>query len=153
MWPTAKRCSACTSEDNKNQWRSNRESRTAATKRWVSINRSYVNAQRVAYNLKNKERNLVNSARRSAKQRGLPFDLSCEDIVIPERCPVLGIPIVLNTAARADDSPSLDRIVPALGYVKGNVIVISWRANRLKQDASIAELRALADFYGRYVLS
>lgn len=45
------------------------------------------------------------------------------------------------------DSPSIDRIIPALGYVKGNVIVVSQRANTIKNNATPEELRRVADFY------
>jgi hypothetical protein len=40
-------------------------------------------------------------------------------------------------------SPSLDRIVPEKGYVEGNIAIISQRANTLKQDASLDDLRNL----------
>jgi hypothetical protein len=46
---------------------------------------------------------------------------------------------------RAQDlSPSLDRIVPALGYVAGNVALICWRCNNLKRDATAKELFRVA---------
>lgn len=45
-----------------------------------------------------------------------------------------------------EGSPTLDRIVPSRGYVVGNVAVISMRANRLKSDASVAELQALVSY-------
>jgi hypothetical protein len=46
-----------------------------------------------------------------------------------------------------DASPELDRIVPSLGYVKGNVLVVSRRANRIKTDATVEELQQVASFY------
>lgn len=79
---------------------------------------------------------------------GAPFDLTPEDIVVPEVCPVLGIPIEGGEGRRKNNpnSPSVDRIVPELGYVRGNVRVISNRANLLKSNATVAELEAvLAD--------
>ena len=88
-------------------------------------------------------------AKRRAKTKGVPFDLSVEDIIIPELCPILGIPLMVGVGAcggnggPTDSSPSLDRIIPELGYVKGNVQVISNRANRFKSDASIEELEAV----------
>lgn len=78
-------------------------------------------------------------AKRRAKAKGLSFDLRPEDIVIPELCPVLGIPLIRGGKAR-DNWPSLDRMVPALGYTRDNVRVISYRANRIKNDASADEL-------------
>jgi hypothetical protein len=71
---------------------------------------------------------ILTRAKRRAAQVGVPFDLTSEDIDIPEVCPILGIPIdVQQGGARGpkDNSISLDRIVPELGYVRGNIAVIS----------------------------
>jgi hypothetical protein len=46
---------------------------------------------------------------------------------------------------------SLDRIKNSRGYVPGNVLVISLRANLLKGQATLAELQKIAAFFGRYV--
>ncbi len=79
--------------------------------------------------------------RSRAKKAGIPFNLTPDDIVIPAVCPVLGIRIQANDKkGPLPSSPSLDRIRPALGYVKGNVRVISNRANTLKCDATVEEL-------------
>ena len=82
------------------------------------------------------------NARARAREAGVPFTIGVEDIVIPTHCPILGIPL-FRTKGRGggDNSPSLDRIEPERGYVPGNVIVISNRANRLKSDATVKELR------------
>lgn len=77
-----------------------------------------------------------------AKEKGIPFDITSDDLCVPEVCPVLGITLQVGSA-NIDSSPSVDRIVPELGYVKGNVVVISHRANRIKGDASLAELEQL----------
>ncbi len=87
---------------------------------------------------------MVRSARKRAKAKGLPFDLVASDIVVPAACPLLGIPIELNTRSAGPNSPTLDRIIPELGYVLGNVWVISHRANSIKRDASIEEIEMLA---------
>ena len=97
-----------------------------------------------------------NNAKGRAKRKGVPFTITLDDVPpIPEACPVLGIPLRINNTAARGDSPSLDRIVPQLGYVPGNVMWISHRANSIKSDATPAELRAVADFYealrGRHV--
>lgn len=81
------------------------------------------------------------------RSRDKPFDLQVSDLVLPDVCPVLGIKLdYLVLGRRKDSSPSLDRMIPDLGYVKGNVRVISWRANRLKSDAAIEELVAVAEY-------
>jgi hypothetical protein len=86
---------------------------------------------------------LVSLARKRARARGVPFDLQSTDVVVPERCPVLGVALKLEAGPFSDNSATLDRIVPELGYVRGNVAVISSRANTLKSNASLAELAAL----------
>lgn len=86
---------------------------------------------------------LLSSARSMAKRKGYEFNLDLSDIVIPTHCPVLGIPLDPAAPQHSDSLPSLDRFDSTKGYVKGNVWVISWRANRIKQDASFTEIEAL----------
>lgn len=101
-----------------------------------------------AWRLANFPRYLCTAARGRAKKVGLPFDLVPEDIAIPATCPILGIPLVLSEEhARLDNLATLDRLVPALGYVKSNVSVISWRAKRLKSDATLSELELIVQWF------
>jgi len=86
---------------------------------------------------------LLAQAKINGRER--PFDLERSDIVIPSHCPVLGIPLDCAAEPLSDHLPSLDRIDNTKGYVKGNVWVISWRANRIKGDATHGELRALVE--------
>lgn len=79
-----------------------------------------------------------------AKKRGLTFDIEVSDIVIPDACPLLGIPLSHGVGHSHAASPSLDRIDPSKGYVKGNVWVISSRANAIKNDATPDELERIA---------
>lgn len=91
---------------------------------------------------------LLKNAKHRARVNHLDFDLRVEDIEKPEYCPVLGLRLVYpgEGAGRGDANASLDRINPALGYIKGNVAIISWRANKLKSNASLEELKALVAF-------
>lgn len=92
-------------------------------------------------------RMLVKQARSNAKRDGNYFDLKVEDLTVPPLCPVLGILLQFDGPPFSPWLPSLDRMKPELGYVKGNVRVISWRANRLKADCKNSEeLRAIADY-------
>lgn len=88
------------------------------------------------------------SAKARAKKTGVPLNLELTDIVIPELCPLLGIPIIeghlKGKKGATGNSPSLDRIHPELGYVKGNIWVVSYRANTIKQDATPDELERIA---------
>jgi hypothetical protein len=86
------------------------------------------------------------NAKTRAKKFNLPFDLRLDDIEVPDRCPVLGIELVRNSGGWRDNSPTIDRVQGCLGYVRGNVCVISLRANRLKSDASLEELQKLVNY-------
>lgn len=87
------------------------------------------------------------AARTRAKEKGLMFDIHYDDIQIPNLCPVLRIPLIPSVdGQQSDNSPSLDRKIPYLGYTKGNVRVISMRANRIKSDATSTELEAILKY-------
>lgn len=89
-----------------------------------------------------------NVAKSHAKRRGLEFTISFGEIVWPEFCPVLGVKLEHSMNRKVmDNSPSMDRIDVTKGYVTGNVLVISQRANRIKNDATIDELQSIARFY------
>lgn len=70
--------------------------------------------------------------------------------IAPERCPVFGYKLSFENGNRQHgfrgNLPSVDRIDPALGYIPGNLQVISFRANAMKSDASPEELRLFAQW-------
>lgn len=123
--------------------------------RHVKKHQSKFNRAMVEWYNANPEKYLLRNARIRARSYKREFTITEADVVIPANCPVFGIPlrpVQLGTGkryARFDNSPSVDRIDSTKGYVPGNVAVISWKANRLKSNATPAELRALADFYNR----
>jgi len=83
-------------------------------------------------------------AKARAKKQTIPFDLEVGDIVIPDICPVLGIKLQKNIGKMGDNSPTLDKIVPELGYVKDNIAIISLKANRMKGAANLEEINQLS---------
>ena len=97
---------------------------------------------------KDKRYAIFHGAKKRALKKGFDFNLEVCDIPeIPKTCPVLGIEIKANTTHKPlDSSPSLDRIDSTKGYIKGNVQIISNRANRIKSDATIEELEKLIKF-------
>lgn len=90
---------------------------------------------------------ILYQAKRRARELDLPFNLTINDLVIPEFCPVLGIPLYVGNKKSTDNSPSIDRLIPKLGYVAGNVIIVSFKANRIKTDATLKELEQVYEFY------
>jgi hypothetical protein len=89
---------------------------------------------------------LLASAKRRAKRKGVPFSITLSDIHIPNTCPVLGIAMNIAEGYVKDSSPSIDKVFPWLGYVPGNVEIISHRANRLKSDGTAEEHAKIAKY-------
>ena len=89
------------------------------------------------------------NAKTNAKARGVPFDLDISDIVIPEFCPALGIKLSFESGRLNPNRATIDRMDNSKGYVKGNVAIISWRANMLKRDASPDEVEKIATWLRR----
>jgi hypothetical protein len=78
------------------------------------------------------------------KSTNKEFTIRFSELDFPKTCPLLGMELdYLTTSFRADNYPTYDRIDNMKGYVKGNVHVISWKANRLKSNASLEELQIL----------
>jgi actin-related protein len=96
------------------------------------------------------EKALLVLAKQRAKKKGLDFNITEEDIVIPEYCPLLHYRLERGEGSVQNSSPTLDRFDPTKGYIKGNVWVISNRANRIKQDASVSELVLLVSNLEQY---
>lgn len=114
------------------EWREARNARLAEEHRENPAHRMWANAKTRAMNL------------------GLAFAITVADIVVPTHCPALGIPLSVTTDSTdwqsRGHSPTLDRIIPSLGYVPGNVVVMSFRANRIKCDATPEELAQISAF-------
>jgi hypothetical protein len=103
------------------------------------------------YREKNPERIIQQHAKERAKRKNLEFNIEVSDVVIPIICPILGIPIIKNiseTRAKGPsaNSPSLDRIDNSKGYIKGNVTIISHKANTMKHNATPLELIRFAEW-------
>lgn len=98
---------------------------------------------------KNPKRYMWTHTRCRARAEGIPFSITEDDFDIPEYCPIfprLKLEFFNGRGSRPDNIPTLDKIIPALGYIPGNVAVISMRANRLKSDASAEELQSILDW-------
>ncbi len=95
------------------------------------------------YKNRTQEKSMLYAARLRAKKRGWDCNIDVSDIVIPATCPVLGIPIERGQSRLSKTSPTLDRVDTTKGYVKGNVRVISNKANMCKSDMTPEQIRSL----------
>jgi hypothetical protein len=94
---------------------------------------------------KTQEYRLYYLSKQRSKQKNIKFDIDVDDIHIPEFCPILNIKLKKNHTGWAPDAPTLDRIIPEKGYVKGNVKVISGKANVMKNNATLEELKIFTE--------
>lgn len=129
----------------------NKEKSLAATRRWAKKNPEKYRAtgrnSLAKARLRNPHFVILENLRQNAKRRRLQFNITETDIVWPTHCPVFGFELIyFAPGGRVDASASVDRIDNALGYIKGNVMVISWKANRLKSNATLDDFVKIVEY-------
>lgn len=142
------------------EWkRKNREKMLEAHKEYYERNKEKIKIKNKMWQKENKEKVLENAKKYKEKRRQEDIcyflyekvqaskkekDISIKDIQeiykIDNLCPILRVPLRRGTRY----TPTVDRIDPTKGYIKGNIQVISWLANRMKSDATKEELIAFA---------
>lgn len=93
---------------------------------------------------------MLNNLKSSAKKRNIPFNLTICDLNnlgFPLTCPLINIVLDYHRTKVGDNSPSIDRIDSSRGYEPDNIMVISYKANRMKNDGTIEELKLIANYY------
>lgn len=124
----------------------NKEKILAQQREYYAENKDSMRVRQSVNYRKNVGSYLLYAAKDRAKKLDIEFNLEKSDIVVPDVCPVFGTAFKIGDKSLA---PSLDRIDPCKGYVKGNVAIISFRANRLKNNASADDLRKVAAYVER----
>jgi hypothetical protein len=96
---------------------------------------------------------ICSNASSNAKKNNCLFSIVSEDIILVKNCPILGIPLEYNNNKMSDNSPSIDKINPRLGYVVGNIQIISMLANKMKSSATPEQLvifsKKMLDLYDK----
>lgn len=104
----------------------------------------------------------VHSIKNRCRRANIPFSMSVDDLELPAKCPVLGITLVYDKPSHyrkyggspmvaMESFPSIDRVIPELGYVSGNVRVISMRANRIKNDGTLEEHKKIVRYIADHI--
>lgn len=114
--------------------------RLAYKRKWDAENKHRQAGYRNRYRDKYPEKTLVKKARDRCRKSGMEITITHEDILIPNVCPILLIPIIWKGGWNA---PSLDRVDNSKGYTKENTRVISWSANRWKRNLTIEDVKRL----------
>jgi hypothetical protein len=114
------------------------------SREWKRKNPEKFKASQDKWNQKHPLYSTYHNAKRRAKDLELPFDIHWKELVMPEYCPILGVR--MDKELDFDYRPSLDRVDPTKGYVKGNIAFISMKANRMKAEGTAEEHRKIADY-------
>ena len=101
---------------------------------------------------------MLSNAKIRAKDKNIPFEIDSVYLkeIFPKdnMCPVLKIKFqygyTSKTKINKTFAPSLDRIIPTKGYVKGNCIIVSDIVNRIKSDATLEQLEKVLKFYTKF---
>jgi hypothetical protein len=134
-------------EDKRAHYAANREEHLLRQKDYISRNYEKVQKRKRVYRENNVIKEIVRRAKHRAAQKGWDFNLKDEDILLPERCPILGVLLEMGKGrGPKSNSPTLDRIDSTKGYIAGNVHVISMRANLIKTDANADEILAVGNY-------
>ena len=117
-------------------------------RKWQMDNKDKCAKYSLTWRKNNLEKYMLSSAKTRAKEFGLEFDITIEDVQIPDVCPILGIKFAYPWEENYKHAfaPSLDRIDNSKGYVKGNVRVISDKANNCKKDLTQTEIENLLKY-------
>ncbi len=135
-------CRGCTREAQRAWRQRNPEDKKKESREYYIKNRSRIQAKK----LQDPVSHILRSVRARAKKFQINFNLTEQDIDIPKRCPVLNIPLFFTKGKKTNNTPSIDRMDSTKGYITGNTRIISWRANRLKSDATLDEMRSLFEY-------
>lgn len=136
----------------------NRDKRNATRRAWRAANKERLSAQDCAWFLKERLTKEGYAKRMLRNAKTIRSRKAClitqEDILavwpVDDKCPVFGVPFTYGTYSRDNKgaAPSLDRIDSARGYERGNIAVISWRANEMKRHYTVQDVMALARWMG-----
>ena len=140
------KCKMCTSLEQRNRYKNNPEYYKKNSISYRKNNPEKYKAIDKKYKDLNPKRKLLDGCRYRAKKHNIPCNIDMSDIIIPTYCPILKIKLLFSKNIVQDNSPSVDRIIPELGYVKGNIQIISFKANRIKGHATINELELIIKY-------
>lgn len=156
-------CTNCLVEKPLSEFGIARKTKDGKTQRCIECRRLYQKENKIQINARQRERrqklkDQINAYKREAlkktdprkllwkaaqiraKRKKIPFEITIQDIIIPDKCPLLGLNFERGSKGNYPKSYSLDRIDNSKGYLKDNIMVITAKANTMKSNASIQEL-------------
>jgi hypothetical protein len=143
-------CKECSNRKNKeNEYYKTSASERKRKMKTDPIYNKHVRENKNLNRKKNIATSLLNSCKIRALKNNLEFNLIKEDIIIPKICPILKVPLICGNKNDYSHSPSVDRIDNTKGYTKDNIQIISMKANTMKNNGTIKELKLLAKWINK----
>ena len=138
-------------QDSIDYYYENKEAVLVTVQKYKDNNRELLHTNGKIYYRNNLKNRLLNAARARSKKSGLDFNITIEDFEIPLTCPLLNIDLFVAEGRKSVkyNSASLDRIDSSKGYVKGNVWIISFKANTMKSNSTLDEFTLMANNWNR----
>jgi hypothetical protein len=100
----------------------------------------------------------LKNAKHRAARENVPFDLTLQDLVdiATDECPIFHTPFVWGSSGLGkgkvrEDTPQLDKIIPSIGYVKGNIAFLSGKANKMKDNGTMQDHYDIADWIWNHI--
>jgi len=129
----------------KEYYKKNKNCIKSRVKKYRKDNRDILNEKLRVYYRDNIKKYLFSAAKMRAKKQNLPFDITIDDIIINDSCPLLEIKMCVGEEKSRYNSFTIDKINPSMGYIKGNIWVISKRANLSKNNSTIEEYEKIVN--------
>lgn len=120
----------------------NKAKASVKSQQWAKNNPDRTKRNKLNFLLRHPERRILKAAKQNARVKGIDFNLEESDIIIPDICPALKT----QFEYRSPYTASIDRIDPTKGYIKGNIQIISKKANLMKNNATREELIRFANW-------
>jgi len=139
-------CKDCANEQNSRWCRENPEKVKQGRKKYKENNADKMKDYQHNYHLQVKRKfriehwpeTKISQIRKRSERKGIPFNLEVIDLLpLPDYCSVFGVRLDYFGGSDRRLWASVDRVKPYLGYVKGNVRVISLAANMAKMDSEL----------------
>ncbi len=123
-------------------------------RQWNKVNKDKILVHNRRARTSNPQWSIFQNKKSGAKKKGITFSLVFNDIHWPTHCPILGTELAYisdGSGKPKPNSPSFDRIDPTQGYLPDNVIIVSNKANVIKNNATVDELERVASFYRQLI--
>lgn len=141
---------------HRDNYSTNKRDILAYKKQHYENNKETILKKRLEYANKNFIKCLLLAAKARARKHNIEFSITEDNLILVTHCPILKIELIYHRTGSgrpSNNTASIDRLDSSQGYIPDNVQILSWRANNLKKDISLDEMRAMSAYYTKLIES